>query len=487
MTIHSTPFAATPPVPLMRETPPGAPYPMEALGPLRPAVEAIHDLTQAPLGICAQSVLGVASLAAQGLVDAETLHGPAPCSLFLLTIAQSGERKSACDRLAMRPVTDFEREIADARKAEVARHRDRKELWELERARILKGKGPEIERAADLAALGAEPEPPLHASIISAEPTFEGITKNMRTLRASLGIFSDEGGSFIGGHGMTSENRMRTISGLSGLWDGKPVTRWRSGDGVSEYRGRRLSVNLMTQPIVAQELLGDQLAQGQGFLARFLLAQPASAIGTRTRLSTDPRSPRTLDAYAETIGALLRRPLPLRADTRNELDVPLLPLSPAAREVLQHFALRIETAQVEGGELASIRPFASKAAEHAARLAAVLSVFDGSSEVPGDTMANAVRLMDYYVGEALRLTDTATVSKDTLDAVRVLRWLHKKWTESAISAADAAQFGPFKETEKSRHVLQTLERHGWLVPSEEPMVIRGKRRREVWHIVREAD
>jgi hypothetical protein len=92
-----TAFAPEGPQPLLREIPPGLPYPAEALGPLRPAVEAVAGATQAPVAIPAASALAVASLAVQGFADVDTLRGPRPTSLFLLTIARSGERKSSCD------------------------------------------------------------------------------------------------------------------------------------------------------------------------------------------------------------------------------------------------------------------------------------------------------------------------------------------------------------------------------------------------------
>ena len=57
------PFKAEGPQPLLREIPPGEAFPLAALGPLRAAVEAVHDITQAPVGIAAQSALSVASLA----------------------------------------------------------------------------------------------------------------------------------------------------------------------------------------------------------------------------------------------------------------------------------------------------------------------------------------------------------------------------------------------------------------------------------------
>lgn len=96
------PFNTEGPQPLAREIPPGETYPIKALGPLQEVVKAVHDMTQAPIGIGAQSALAVASLAAQGFADVETLGGYTPCSLYCLTIAESGERKSSCDRLLMR-------------------------------------------------------------------------------------------------------------------------------------------------------------------------------------------------------------------------------------------------------------------------------------------------------------------------------------------------------------------------------------------------
>ena len=83
-------FAPSLPEPLVREMPPGAPYPVHALGPLREAVEAVQGMTQAPIAIPAQSALAVASLAVQAHADVETLGRPAPLSLYALTIAQSG-------------------------------------------------------------------------------------------------------------------------------------------------------------------------------------------------------------------------------------------------------------------------------------------------------------------------------------------------------------------------------------------------------------
>ncbi len=63
------------------------------------------------------------------------------------------------------------------------------------------------------------------------EPTFEGLCKLLAVGQPSVGVFASEGGQFIGGHGMSDDNKLRTAAGLSSVWDGEPIRRVRAGDG----------------------------------------------------------------------------------------------------------------------------------------------------------------------------------------------------------------------------------------------------------------
>lgn len=101
------------PQPLLREIPAGAAYPVAALGPLRAAVEAVQGFSQAPVATPAASALAAASLAVQGFADVETLGGFAPVLLYLLTTAQSGERKSSCDKPLLRGLREHERDQSE--------------------------------------------------------------------------------------------------------------------------------------------------------------------------------------------------------------------------------------------------------------------------------------------------------------------------------------------------------------------------------------
>lgn len=354
---HAVPFWAEGPQPLLREIPPGKAYPVAALGPLQAAVEAVQGMTLAPVAIPAASALSVASLAVQGFVDVETLGGVRPVSLYALTIAQSGERKSSCDAPLLSGLRAFEKDRAKAQREDMGHWENAHALWKGERDRILaevrKGKGEKRTAAqADLNALGKEPAVPLSPERTVTEPTYEGLTRKFAEGMPTLGIFSDEGGQFLGGFAMSSENRQKTLAALNDLWQGNPIRRTRQGEGSFTLFGRRLAVHLMVQPGVARAFMADPMAADTGFLPRFLICEPVSTIGTRLQ-SLTRQDGFALQDFTARLRAILDRPLPMDPDTR-ELQPRILPLSREARALLTTFADVVEAAQASRGEYAQM-------------------------------------------------------------------------------------------------------------------------------------
>ncbi len=484
-------FVPDGPQPLVRPVPPGAPYPVQHLGPLRTAVEAVQGMTQAPVAIPAASALAVASLAVQGFADVETLGGPRPLSLYLLTIAKSGERKSSCDAPLMEALRAHEREQARTMRAEIAAWQNRHALWKGERERILseakKGKGEKRTAAeADLDALGPEPPAPPVPDRTVTEPTFEGLTRLFATGMPSLGLFSDEGGQFLGGHAMNSDNRLKTLSALNDLWQGNPIRRTRSGDGHATLYGRRLAIHLMVQPRVAHGFMVDPLAAETGFLPRFLICEPPSTIGTRLHAKARGDRP-ALEAFNRRLAEILERPLPMDPETR-ELETRTLRLTPEAEVLLIRFSDVIEEAQAPGGDLAHVTAHASKAAEQAARIAGVLTLWrDLKAEaVTVQDMADGIALAQFYLSEARRLSEAASLSPEIERAEALRRWLLGNWPHPEVMVRDVVQFGPsaLRESPKARRALEMLERHGWLSRLPKGEKVRGAARREAWRIVR---
>ena len=476
------------PEPLLTPLPGQEDFPVMALGPLRPAVEAVQGMTQAPIAIPAASALAVASLAVMGHADVETLGGVRPTSLYVLTIAGSGERKSSCDAPLLAGLRSFERDSAINHRAEMQSWQNAHALWKSDRDRILaETKKPEKRTAAqaDLQALGQEPTAPASADRTVTEPTFEGLTRLFHTGQPALGIFSDEGGQFLGGFAMSSENRQKTLAALNDLWQGNPIRRTRLGEGSYTLFGRRLAVHLMVQPGVAREFMSDPRGVDTGFLPRFLISEPPSTVGTRLQGLTR-RDDASLAAFEERLRAVLETPLPMDPETRA-LSPRVLPLSSKARALLVGFADKLELAQGPGGSLAGDKGFASKAAEQAARIAGVLTLWGNlnASEITSATMAWAITLAQYYLAEAVRLLEGATVSTETRQAEDLRHWLLERWEHPEIVNSELLQYTPsraLRNGDVSRKAVARLVQAGWLTALEQGTIIRGKARKQAYRI-----
>ena len=111
-----------PPRPLRRELSPAKPFPIDALGQvLGAATRAIIDKVQCGDAIAACSVLAAASLVVQAHADVvQPATGRArPLSLYIYTVAASGDRKSAADHEALSPIRAREQALGAQYKAEL--------------------------------------------------------------------------------------------------------------------------------------------------------------------------------------------------------------------------------------------------------------------------------------------------------------------------------------------------------------------------------
>ena len=488
--LEEIPFKAEGPQPLVREIPPGEAYPVVALGPLRAAVEAVQGQTQAPVAIPAASALSVASLAVQGFRDVETLGGDRPLSLYALTIAQSGERKSSCDAPLMAALRSYEKEQHDTRREEIASWEAQHALWKGDRDRIL-GEAKKIDKRAgaeiNLANLGPEPAAPPSTDRTVTEPTFEGLTRKLAEGMPALGIFSDEGGQMLGGFAMSLDNRQKTLAALNDLWQGNPIRRTRAGEGSFTLFGRRLAVHLMVQPGVARTFMANPVSADIGFLPRFLICEPPSTIGTRFQANARQDNKALADFGAQ-LAKILRTPLPMNEVTRELTPAPL-PLSSAARALLSAYSDALEAGQAPGGEYATVPGYASKSAEQAARIAGVMTVWETlqATEVKPDTMADAITLAQFYLSEAKRLSDAAHVSEKIAVAETLRKWLLEVWSHPEVLPSDVVQRAPIRalrESPAARAAITVLEEHGWLVSLPKGSIVRGAARKEAYRIVR---
>ncbi len=482
-----------PPRPLMRELPPADAFPIDALGDvLGAAARGINDRVQAPIAICGQSVLAAAVLAVQGHADILLPIGNGstrPVSCFFITVAATGERKTECDRQALWPIEKHEGALREAYGAELPHYENAKAAWDkAKEAAGKKGKGDRAAIENALNAIGPAPAAPLQPMLTCPEPTFEGLCRLFAGGWPSLGIFASEGGQFIGGHGMSEDNKLKTAAALSSLWDGAPIKRVRVGDGVSVLPGRRLAAHLMAQPAVADFWFRDLLLADQGLMSRILVTAPDSAAGTRFSRDEQPATDHNIKRYGARLLAILEIPLPLALGKTNELRPRSLALSAPAGRLWFKFADRVETAIRENGEYAPIRGLANKLPEHAARLAGALTLVRAIEvgEIGVDEMAAGIVLAQHYAAEALRLFGASQISADLHLAQKALDWLLHQWREPAISLPDLYQRGPnaIREASTARKIVTKLEEHGSLIRIPGGAEIASVWRRDAWRIVR---
>ncbi len=486
-------FTAEPPRPLVREVSPAEPFPVDCLGSiLGSAATGIQETTQAPLAICAQSVIAAATLAVQGHADVilPTTRKPRPVSGYFMSIAATGERKSAADEHALGPVRAREVELGSKRDAELLAFTNAKQVWDQERKKIVSGQKSDVAaKRKALNDLGPEPNPPLVPLLTCPEPTFEGLCRLMAEGYPSLGVFSAEGGQFIGGYGMSADQKLKTAAAMSGLWDGSPVKRVRAGEFVI-LPGRRVTQHLMAQPNVAARMLSDPDLADQGLLSRVLPVAPASTAGTRFFQPAKPEGEMAIRRYEDTISQILREPPPLAEGKRNELVPRQITASPAAAKMLLQFSDHVERLTAPGGDMEPIRGMANKLAEHACRLAAVLALVDDThtGEISQAHMAAGIELSQHYASEALRVFAAGALDPNISRAQQLLEWLQSRWKESAISLVEIYQRGPnaIREKKTAKLLVAILEEHGWLARIEDGATVSGVKRREAWQIARGA-
>ncbi|NJO56604.1 MAG: DUF3987 domain-containing protein [Rhodospirillales bacterium] len=194
-----------------------------------------------------------------------------------------------------------------------------------------------------------------------------------------------------------------------------------------------------------------------------------------------------LREFANRLRTMLKSLMPMEQTTRA-LNPRLLALSSQATALLVGFADAVEAEQAPGRSLAHVTGYASKAVEQAARIAGVLTAWAdlNAAEVSGPAMHNGITLAQFYLSEAVRLADAATVSAEVAKAEALRHWLLEAWEHPEVMVRDVLQLGPnaLRESPKARAALQLLEKHGWLVPLPAGTVVRGASRKEVWRIVR---
>lgn len=458
------------PIPLLNDTDHSEPYPIEALPSIiQNAVTSYHEYGQQPLPLIACSALANVSLACQTLANvARDRVLISPVSLYFIVIAGSGERKSAADYTFSKVIRDWELKIRKKLMPELQQSQTLYQTWMIEkqcllgqiRRNTLTGENTTDLKKELIKLAKTEPSLPLLPELFFEDATQEALAMHIAHGWPSASLWSDEGGIVMSGHGMQN-NSTKFIALLNRLWDGKPFIAHRKTTKSFTVENRRLTVSLMMQPLILQHMLtkNDGVSRQSGFLSRSIIAYPLSTMGERS--------------YQEPIHSLSALPLfhqrlidclntSLSLDRIGCHQLPTLHFSTEAKITWVTFFNGVEAGLKDLGHWSSIKDFASKAAENAARLAALFHLFEGKEgNINHENTEKAIQLIKWHLLESRRILGIQDQSIQQQDALKLLNWITEKALQETTQR-ELQQYGPVRDKKKRNNAIKLLEENHYL-------------------------
>lgn len=236
------------------------------------------------------------------------------------------------------------------------------------------------------------------------------------------------------------------------------------------------------------------MMKDQGLLSRVLIAWPDSNIGSRqitrdpSRIAAETKAKAKLLKFDERITELLNVKLPIHPETRADLDPHRLQLSDRARAKLEDFYNRVEHASNKGEAFEYITGFAAKAPEMAVRIAGVQTLYadEFATEITEGMMSNGISMMEWYLTEMLRVSDTGRPNQELCASEDLRLWLVNRWAEEFIDKRTMMKNGPghLRDGNTLDICIKKLIEYGWLVREPGRQVINGANSKTYWRVVR---
>lgn len=429
------------------------------------AVGEVRANVKAPLPLIFSTALTAISLALQGLYDVrKPLGGCVPCSLMILIIANSGERKSTVENIFLSGVRRFQSQMAERYESDISVWKNQIKIWELKDKAIQKAiaaftfKGKATTEAERQLCEHSKviPQKPKKFKMLYDDTTSQALFRGLYQDLPSAGLISGEGLGVLNGPALNDLPKQNS------LWSGDPIAVDRVTGESYQLDDARLTVAMMVQESgfkIYLEARGEA-ARGSGLWARFLVCQPVSTQGSRqvdgvttSREHSEKFADRLAD-YVERNIELLEKIKPLRVTVA---------FSPEAAQRWVNLSNEIESQISPGGRLTSASDHASKLADNIARLAALFHCFEKfEGDISLSTLNLAIKVGNWYSGEFLRLFDIK--GEGEIDANELFDWLKKHSLIEGPSMRKniVRQYGPNRIRDKKRldNALEVLQARG---------------------------
>ncbi len=397
------------------------PFPIESLPtPLRKYVSAVANNTSTPVDMAAVSALAIASLAVQKKFVIQGKPGwVEPLNIYILIIANSGERKSAIIRAMTKPITQYEAEVNERRKPEIAKQEAQLSFLKKQIDKLEKQNKEQEAQKLMLKCRELENKRMKLLRLTVDDVTPEALTSVLADNYGAATILSTEGGIFDILNGRYSDSI--SIDTVLKAHSGDSIRVDRKGRERETIEHPALTILISAQENVLEGLINNEAFKSRGLTARWLYCKPESMMGTRPFAT--PAIPVQLEnAYNKLVSDMLRIPLDKDKASTIKLDIESTNsiesfhnwLEPQLREDLKHL----------GG-------WAGKLIGATLRIVGILHCIENKKSsadvlVSKTTMERAVSIAKYFLEHAKYVHSIMGTDKTLKGAKDILRKLEQQ-------------------------------------------------------------
>jgi len=431
---------------------------------VRGYVLGLAESTQTPVDMCACSVLAALALCVQGRYKIQGKPDwVEPLNLYVVSVAEPSERKSAVIGAVSNPITAYEAEENKRRAPLIEESKMKLRVLEQEQkameSKMAKKQDVKEEDflsiASEIAAFKVMQPLKLYVDDITTEKLSSALSENGRTA-----ILSSEGGIFDLLAGLYSKNV--NIDVFLKAYSGDTIRVDRIGRPSESIKDPALTILLTVQPNVISGMMSNRTFRGRGLTARFLYCMPRSLVGKR-RFNTTPISCEAKQRYREIIEDML---------DEDKAEPELITLSPEAVKLLEDFSVSLEPKL--RGEYADISDWAGKLVGNVLRLAGILtradkprfeSVTFGNPQplvASAAIMQNAITLGSYFIQHAKAAYDLMGADEVTENAKYILNAVTKRRLERFTRRDVMRLCRRFKTASEVQPALDVLVDRGFL-------------------------
>ncbi len=417
------------------------------------AVKEVEQNTQAPEDMVQLCALAAISTVTQRLINVKLPGvGVVPTSLMLMIVAKSGERKSAVESKFFNPIREFEQSKRTIYEKDCQQWKAKHAVWQVERKAVQKkldkaittnapSEDIDVIRTELTQKIAQELKKPTPIKTLYDDSTAQALYSGLQNGLPFAGLISSEGGNVL------KSGAFSDMAKLNSLWSGEPITIDRVKAESIHISGARLTTLIMVQPEVLTDYMdkkGGQ-ARGSGLIARFLFSSGQSTQGTRL-MGDDNQEPswRNLDIFNSLIKVFLESSY--QSSLKEAFNPQILELSPAAEKLWINYYNDIERNINIWGLYNDFGDHASKLAENAGRIAALLNHFHRKGSIIDH------EIMEYAISICDNLSNNFRIlfkikPQEIKDAEKLLPWMKRhieKYQLLSISKVDLLQCGPLE-------------------------------------------